>query len=507
MTDRKVILLILDGWGYREEHENNGVYLSNPINFNKLFANDPHTLIDASEEFVGLPVGQMGNSEVGHTNIGAGRVVYQDLLRVTNDIISGNASKNTEINKFFDRAKTSSNRVHFMGLLSDGGVHSHIDHFKGMIKLAKDSGVEEVYVHIFTDGRDTPPTSGIKFVKELNDYLNEISFGKIATIIGRYYAMDRDKRWDRVERAWNALHKAEADRYYDDPLTAMEKSEEGDEFVLPTVINGVDGKIKDNDSVFMMNFRADRVRELLQVMSADNFDGFQRDKKLNLNILTLTEYDRSLHGLIIAYPPEDLNDTLGEVISNLGLKQLRIAETEKYAHVTYFLNGGREDKFPNEIRELIASPRDVATYDLKPEMSVHEVGERFEEVFSKGDISLAVMNFANPDMVGHTGVFEAILKACKSVDEELGRVIKIADKMNAVLLVTADHGNSEYTWDYENNEPHTAHTLNKVPFIVHNYDCALRESGGKLADIAPTILEIMGIEKPSSMSGVSLIKK
>ncbi len=505
MDKKRVVLLILDGWGYRLEEEHNGTVLSNPQNYIKLLYNNEHTLLDASGEEVGLPKGQMGNSEVGHMNIGAGRVIYQDLLRISNDVHDGKIKENKEINLFFDNATQNSGRVHLLGLLSDGGVHSHIDHFKAIIEIAKERGVKELYIHCFTDGRDTPPTSGISYIADMQNFLNEIKYGQIATIIGRYYAMDRDKRWDRVEKAWDALRNGKGVTAKN-PITAIENNADTDEFILPTIIDSVDGKIKDGDSVFMMNFRADRARQLTDVMVDDDFTEFDRGSKPMLNILTLTEYDKTLN-LPVAYQSEFYDNILAKVVSNNGLKQLRITETEKYPHVTYFFNSGIEEPFLNEIRELIPSPRDVATYDLKPEMSIAEITNKFEEHFRKGDIDLVVMNFANPDMVGHTGVQDAIIKACQAVDTALGRVVKIVDDMDAVLMLTADHGNSECMWDYENNQPHTAHTTNKVPFIIHNYKCRLNINGGKLADIAPTILEVLGLSQPKEMTGNSLIDK
>ncbi len=400
--------------------------------------------------------------------------------------------------------KNGSGRLHLLGLISDGGVHSHIEHFKGICMIAKEYGIKEVYIHAFTDGRDTPPNSGLGYITDLDNFLKENNAGQISDITGRFYAMDRDKRWDRVEKAWNLLRNGIGESEAANPVEAMKAGTETDEFVKPVKITGVDGTLKDGDNVFMMNFRADRVREIVSIMIQDNFDGFDRGAKPKLNVVTMTEYEKSF-GLPIAYPPEDLVNILGEVISSSGLKQLRIAETEKYAHVTYFFNGGREEPFKNEERALIASPRDVATYDLKPQMSVYEVESKFEELFRKGDIDVVIMNFANPDMVGHTGVEEAATNACRAVDECLGKVMQTARDMNAVLFVTADHGNSEQMWDYENNQPHTAHTLNPVVFAVYNYKGNLNGTHGKLADIAPTILKVLNIAQPKEMTGESLL--
>lgn len=506
MNNKKLILLILDGYGYRTETEHNAVLLSGADNFKTLLHEGKWTLLDASEERVGLPKGQMGNSEVGHTNIGAGRIVYQDFLKISNDIRDGGAAKNSNILKFLNDIKNSSGRLHLIGLVSNGGVHSHIDHFKGIALVAKDAGIKEVYIHPFTDGRDTPPNSGKGFIADLHKWLEANNTGKIADISGRYYAMDRDKRWDRVEKAWKAMRHGVSETVASSPEEALLLSKETDEFVKPVVIKNVDGCLKDGDGVFMMNFRADRVRELVKVMIDDNFDGFERGSKPDLKLFTLTEYDKSFN-LPVAYPPEDLVEIFGEVISNAGLKQLRIAETEKYAHVTYFFNGGREEPFKGEERALVASPREVATYDLKPEMSIRQVESKFEEIFRKGDTDVVIMNFANPDMVGHTGVEEAAIKACKTVDECLGKVMQTAVDMGAILLVTADHGNSEQMWDYVTNQPHTAHTLNPVVFAVYNGgDIKIKNTRGKLADIAPTMLHILGIKQPSVMTGKSVVQ-
>lgn len=504
----KLILLILDGWGIREDKENNAVFLSNPKNFLKLMSECPHTLLNASEESVGLPAKQMGNSEVGHTNIGAGRIVYQDFLKISLDVKSKQIEENDNINSFFEDASKASGRLHFFGLLSDGGVHSHIEHLKGLLEMAQKKGVKEVFVHAFMDGRDTPPMSGIDYIKDISNFLSETHTGKIASVSGRYYAMDRDKRWERVELAYNALRHAQGERAknaVDAVLDAYSK-DETDEFIKPTIIEGVDGRVKDGDFVFFYNFRADRARELCLAFNDVHFGGFARKDHPAVNFMTLTRYEKN-YTFPVAYPPEELNDIFGEVLSKHNLKQLRIAETEKYAHVTYFFNGGRETVFEGEVRELIESPKDVPTYDKKPEMSVYKVVEKFDELFSKGDIDVAVMNFANPDMVGHSGIEEAAISACKAVDECLGKVIEIADKTGAVLVVTADHGNCEQMWDNENNQPHTAHTLNPVPFIVYNHKCVLKEGVGKLADIAPTLLDILNIEQPKAMGGQSLLQK
>ncbi len=507
MNIRKLILLILDGWGHREEKEHNAIALCNPVNYINLLNNNPHTFLNASGEFVGLPDEQMGNSEVGHTNIGAGRVVYQDFLKINKAISEGSMLKNKEFISFIEKIKNSTNRLHFFGLLSDGGVHSHIEHLKGLIKISKSLGVKEIYIHAFTDGRDTPPTSGINYLKELDEFLKPIDNAYIATISGRFYAMDRDNRWDRIEKAYKAIRFGNGVRFKsaEDALNFSYKNNITDEFVEPCVLK-TNGMVRNEDGIFFFNFRADRAREISRVFTQKDFKEFDRGKTPNVFFMSMTEYDSSFD-FPCAFPPESLINIFGEVISNQGLTQLRIAETEKYAHVTFFFNGGREKVFNNEKRILIDSPRDVATYDLKPEMSIYEVTSKFEEEFLKGKIDIAIMNFANPDMVGHTGIEEAAVKACKHVDNCLGKVKEIANKTNSVLVVTADHGNCEQMID-DNGESHTAHTLNKVPFIIYNYDCKLKNNQNiKLADIAPTLLEILKIEKPAEMTGESLIIK
>ncbi len=507
MNNQRLILLILDGWGYREEASHNAIALSNPVNFKKLMDTCPNTLLNASGEYVGLPDGQMGNSEVGHTNIGAGRVVYQDFLKINKAIKNGLLLKNKEFIDFIEKVKSANNRLHFFGLLSDGGVHSHIDHLKGLIKISRSLGVKEIYIHAFLDGRDTPPTSGKNYLMELEEFIEPIENVYIATISGRFYAMDRDNRWDRVERAYKTIRLGHGVRFKssEDAINFSYKNNITDEFVEPCVLK-TNGMVRDGDGIFFFNFRADRAREISRAFTQDNFKEFDRGLKPDVFFMSMTEYDSSFN-FPCAFPPESLKNIFGEVISNKGLKQLRIAETEKYAHVTFFFNGGREKVFENEKRILVDSPREVATYDLKPEMSIYEVTDKFEKEFSKGEIDVVIMNFANPDMVGHTGIEDAAIKACKHVDNCLGKVKEIAERENAVLVVTADHGNCEQMVD-ENGEPHTAHTLNKVPFIIYNYDCKLRiNSDAKLADIAPTMLDILEIEKPVEMTGESLIIK
>ncbi|MGE4266916.1 MAG: 2,3-bisphosphoglycerate-independent phosphoglycerate mutase [Deferribacterales bacterium] len=503
MSNQKTVLLILDGWGLRDEEEYNSIRISKAPNFFKLMAECPHTKLNASEEYVGLPKGQMGNSEVGHTNIGAGRIVYQELLRVSLAIKDGSMAKNPEFAAFLNTVKSDTGRLHLFGLLSDGGVHSHIDHLKGIIAIAKQFGIPEVYVHAFMDGRDTPPKSGLGYMQELTSYMNELDCGRVATVSGRYYPMDRDKRWDRTKLGYEALREG-VGLEADDPCKAVQAGYdrgETDEFIKPTVITGFDGKVNDGDGVFFFNFRADRARQLTTVFTDKSFTEFARVTPA-VHFMTLTQYD-SKFPCPYAFGPEALKNIFGEVVSKHGLKQLRIAETEKYAHVTYFFNGGAETVFEGEKRALLESPRDVATYDLKPQMSVYQVLDRFKQEIDSVDV--VIMNFANPDMVGHSGILEAAVKACIAVDECLGEVMKIVKEKNAVLAVTADHGNCELMWDYVNNQPHTAHTLNPVPFIIYNYGCKLTDKTGKLADIAPTLLDIIGIEKPAEMTGESLL--
>lgn len=506
MSAKKLILLILDGWGLRDSEENNAIKLSGAPNFHKLLAECPHTKLNASEEDVGLPKGQMGNSEVGHTNIGAGRIVYQDFLKITKSIESGDVENNPQILDFFEKIKKDGGSAHFFGLLSDGGVHSHIDHLKGLLAFAKKSGVKQSFVHAFMDGRDTPPKSGRGYMEELVSYMGEIGYGKVATVAGRYYPMDRDKRWERNKLAYDAIRFGRG-LEASDPVSAVTDGYdrgETDEFIKPTVINGADGSVKDRDGIFFFNFRADRARQLSAAFTSPEFEGFDRGGAPDVHFITMTFYEKNLKAPI-AYEPQVLKNILGDVLSRNGLKQLRIAETEKYAHVTYFFNGGEEKVFDGEKRVLVNSPKEVATYDEKPSMSIYSVTEEFKEAVK--DVDVVIMNFANPDMVGHTGILEAAVAACKAVDECLGEVIKTAEELDAVLAVTADHGNAEQMWDYENDQPHTAHTLNPVPFIVYGLDCELTEKTGKLADIAPTMLDILGLEQPAEMTGVSLLKK
>ncbi len=495
--------MILDGFGIAPV-EGNAIAAANKPNLDKIFAENPHTQIGASGMDVGLPDGQMGNSEVGHTNIGAGRIVYQELTRITKSAQDGDMDKNEALLKAMNNAKDNGKALHLMGLLSDGGVHSHNTHLYALLEMAKRVGVEKVFVHCFMDGRDVPPSSGKDYVKELMDKLEEIGVGKIATVMGRYYAMDRDNRWERVEKAYAAMVYGEGEQA-DCPLCAMQNSydkEVTDEFVVPTVVKGAE-PISQGDSVIFYNFRPDRAREITRTLVDPDFTGFERKKGFfPLTYVCMTQYDATMPNVEVAYKPESLVNTFGEYISNKGLTQLRIAETEKYAHVTFFFNGGVEKQYPGEDRILVKSPA-VATYDLQPEMSAYEVTEKMVEAVKSGKYDALILNYANCDMVGHTGVFEAAVKAVEAVDTCVGRVVEAVKEMGGCVLLTADHGNADKMVD-EDGTPFTAHTTNPVPFCVINHPCQLRE-GGRLADIAPTMLKVLGLEQPAEMTGESII--
>ena len=510
MAKKPVMLMILDGFGIAEASEGNAVSLAKKPNFDKLIKEYPHSMLEASGMAVGLPEGQMGNSEVGHLNIGAGRIVYQELTRITKAIADGDFFKNEELLKAMKNAKENSTALHLMGLLSDGGVHSHINHLKGLLEFAKKEGLTEVYVHAFMDGRDVAPSSGKEFIEKTEEMMKEVGVGKIATVSGRYYAMDRDNRWERVELAYNAIVRGTGNT----ATSAVEAIQESyndkktDEFVVPTVVLE-DGKptstVKSGDSVVFFNFRPDRARELTRALTQKDFDGFNAEK-LDLTFVTMTQYDKTFEGVMIAFKPQTLENTLGEFVANKGLNQLRIAETEKYAHVTFFFNGGVEQPNENEDRALIASPK-VATYDLKPEMSAYEVTEELLKRIDSDKYDMIILNYANPDMVGHTGVIPAAVKAIETVDECLGKVAdKILEKGGS-LFITADHGNAETMIDFKTGTPFTAHTTDPVPFVWVTKDTEgkMLESG-KLSDIAPTMLHEMGLEAPSEMTGHSLIK-
>ncbi len=495
--------MILDGFGIAPA-EGNAIAAAKHPNLEKIFAENPHTQIGASGMDVGLPDGQMGNSEVGHTNIGAGRIVYQELTRITKSAQDGDMMQNEALLKAMHNAKENGKALHFMGLLSDGGVHSHNTHLYALLEMAKKLGLEKVFLHCFMDGRDVPPSSGKDYVKELMDKLQEIGVGKIATVMGRYYAMDRDNRWERVEKAYAAMVYGEGEQA-DCPLCAMQNSydkEVTDEFVVPTVVQGAE-PISAGDSVIFYNFRPDRAREITRTLVDPDFTGFERKKGFfPLTYVCMTQYDATMPNVEVAYKPESLENTFGEYISNKGLTQLRIAETEKYAHVTFFFNGGVEKQYPGEDRILVKSPS-VATYDLQPEMSAYEVTDKMVEAVKSGKYDALILNYANCDMVGHTGVFEAAVKAVEAVDTCVGRVVEAVKEMGGCVLLTADHGNADKMVD-EDGEPFTAHTTNPVPFCVINHPCKLRE-GGRLADIAPTMLKILGLEQPKEMTGESLI--
>ena len=509
MDKKLTMLMILDGFGKNPNKEGNAIELANTPNIDELMKKNPTTTIYTSGLAVGLPEGQMGNSEVGHTNIGAGRIVYQELTRITKSIEDGDFFSNQELVAAIENCQKNNSKLHIMGLLSDGGVHSHMRHLFAVLELAKRKGFEDVYVHCFLDGRDTPPASAEGYILKLEEKMKEKGVGKIATIAGRFYAMDRDKRWQRVQKAYDAMVKGEGVKATSAEMAieASYQKEVFDEFVEPTVIYSGDkpvAKIENNDSVIFFNFRPDRAREITRTLVDKDFSNFETEK-LNLYFVCFTQYDETMPNVHIAFKPTVLKNTFGEYISNNGLTQLRIAETEKYAHVTFFFNGGNEKQYPGEDRILIPSPK-VETYDMKPEMSSYEVTEKVLEQIENEKYNAIILNFANPDMVGHTGSLDAAIKAVEAIDECVGKIVKAVEKVNGVLLITADHGNAEQMIDYKTGEPHTAHTTNPVPLIlVGMEDVKLKE--GKLADLAPTMLDIMGLAKPEEMTGESLIEK
>ena len=506
------ILMILDGWGINPNPEGNAVFLADTPYLDTLVKAYPHTQLICSGEAVGLPEGIMGNSEVGHLNIGAGRVVYQDLLRIDTAIRDGEFHKNAVLNSALSSVKKNSSALHLMGLVSDGGVHSQLTHLFALLDLAKRIGVSETYIHAILDGRDTPPDSGVIYLERLQAYIKEIDYGTIGSVCGRYYAMDRDNRWDRVEKAYRLFTRGEGTPA-NDPVEAVKEAylrDETDEFVRPIVITGADAKplgtVQDGDGIIFFNFRGDRAREITRAFTASAFDSFARDPLPKLCDFTcMTQYDEAFT-LPVAFLPVHLDDILGEVISRMGLRQLRIAETEKYAHVTYFFSGGEETPFPQEDRCLIPSPREVPTYDLKPEMSAYNVAEEVISRIHSDGYDLIVLNFANMDMVGHTGVIEAAVKACETVDRCVNDIVTVVRERGGVAMVTADHGNAERMLD-EGGHVQTAHSLNPVPLILvddSRIGAVLRT--GVLADIAPTILQIMGIDQPEKMTGKSLLE-
>ncbi len=500
---KPLLLMILDGFGIAPP-EGNAIAAAKTPNLDRLFSSNPLTQIGASGLDVGLPDGQMGNSEVGHTNIGAGRIVYQELTRITKTIEDGKLGDVEPIVNAMDSALKNGTSLHLMGLMSPGGVHSHMEHLYGILQLAKDKGLEKVYVHAFLDGRDVPPSSAKEYVAQCVDKMKEIGVGKIATVAGRYYAMDRDNRWERVEKAYSALVYGEGVEAKC-PVDAIQKSyDDGvtDEFVIPIVVEGGD-TIKENDSVIFFNFRPDRAREITRTLVDPDFKGFERRNGFfPLNYVCMTQYDATMPNVEVAFKPQSLVNTMGEYISSLGMNQLRIAETEKYAHVTFFFNGGVEKQYENEDRILVKSPA-VATYDLQPEMSAYEVTDKLIPAIKEGKYDVIILNFANCDMVGHTGVFEAAVQAVEAVDTCVGKVTDAVKEMDGVTIITADHGNADKMID-EDGEPFTAHTTNPVPFCVVGCDCKLRE-GGVLADIAPTMLKIMNLPQPEEMTGKSII--
>ena len=504
----------MDGFGNNPSEYGNAIKAANTPNLDKLMAEYPMTYIGASGMDVGLPDGQMGNSEVGHTNIGAGRVVYQELTRITKSIQDGDFFENEALVGAVENCKKNGTALHLIGLLSDGGVHSHNTHLYGLLKLAKDSGLTKVYVHALLDGRDVPPASGVEYIQELEDKMKEIGVGEIATVMGRFYAMDRDNMWDRVGMAYNAMVNGEGIKT-DDPIEAVKKSYETidgdgkhltDEFVMPTVCSK-GANIAENDSVIFFNFRPDRAREITRTFVDPDFKGFERKAFFPLYYVCMTQYDAEMPNVHVAFKPEALVNTMGEIVSKHGLKQLRIAETQKYAHVTFFYNGGEEKVYPGEDRVLIDSPK-ISTFDLKPEMSAYEVCDAACERVLSDKYDVVILNYANCDMVGHTGVFDAAVKAVETVDECVGKLVDATLKMNGVILITADHGNADKMYE-DDGSPFTAHTTNPVPLIVVGYgkDFKLKENGGRLCDLSPTMLDIMGIEKPKEMTGVSLIER
>ena len=512
MSKKPVVLMVLDGYGLNEKTEGNAIAMADTPVMDKLMKECPFVPGNASGLAVGLPDGQMGNSEVGHMNIGAGRIIYQDLTSITKAIEDGDFFENEALLEAIDNCKKNGSDLHLWGLLSDGGVHSHNTHLYGILELCKKEGLSNVYVHPFLDGRDTPPASGKDYVAELVEKMAEIGVGKVASLSGRYYAMDRDNRWDRVEKAYAALVYGEGEQAAD-PVQAMADSydkEVTDEFVLPTVIVENEkpvATVKPNDSVIFFNFRPDRAREITRAFCDDDFTGFERKNgRIPLTYVCFKDYDESIPNKLIAFKKQSITNTFGEYLAKMGKKQLRIAETEKYAHVTFFFNGGVEEPNKDEERTLVKSPS-VATYDLQPEMSAPEVGEKLDAAITSGEYDVIIINFANPDMVGHTGVIPAAVKAVERVDACVGAAVDAIKKVDGVLFICADHGNAEKMIDYETGNPHTAHTTNPVPFILVNYgDVKLRE-GGCLADIAPTLLEIMELPQPAEMTGKSLIVK
>lgn len=508
MNNKTVLLTILDGWGIGSKCSTNAIEAANDKTFNSLIEHYPHTKLYAHGEYVGLPEGQMGNSEVGHLNLGAGRIVYQDLTRINKAVREGDFFNNPEFLKAIEHVKKNNSAIHLIGLVSDGGVHSSMEHLFALIDLAKKHGLEKVYLHALLDGRDTPPRSAYKYLAQVEEKLQRENLPRIATISGRYYAMDRDQRWDRVEKAYNCLLMGEGEHAANsaEAIQASYNNDISDEFVLPTVTGEENSRLKDGDSIIFFNYRPDRAREITRAINMPGFSFFERKKVLkNIFYVCMAQYDETF-GLPIAFPPQSMKGILADVLEAYGIKQFRTAETEKYAHVTFFFNGGVEKAYDTETRVLVPSPK-VATYDLQPEMSAPKVADEVVKALKSGEYQFILVNFANPDMVGHTGILEAAVKAIETIDGCLKRIVDTVKEVDAIMLVTADHGNAECMEDPHTHKPFTAHTNNPVPFIIVNdkENIQLKESG-TLADVAPTILDILGIDKSPEMTGESLIK-
>jgi 2,3-bisphosphoglycerate-independent phosphoglycerate mutase len=512
---RPVLLVVLDGWGYRPEREANAIAIAGTPNMDALMRDYPWTALKTSGLSVGLPEGQMGNSEVGHTNLGAGRIVYQDLVRINRAVEDGSFFQNPVLLEAMRRARDGSGTVHFMGLFSDGGVHSHVEHLHALLEMARREGVPRAFVHALLDGRDTPPKSGLGYMHDFEKRVGEKGYGKVATVMGRYWAMDRDKRWDRVALAHAAMVKGEGYKTASGAQAIEEAYGRGetDEFVKPTVLVNGGGepraRVKDGDAIVFFNFRADRAREITRVFVDEKFAEFDVKPRPRLSYYAcMTEYDQTFN-LPVAYTPDQPTEIFPELVARAGVAQLRCAETEKYAHVTFFFNGGREVQFPKEDRILVPSPRDVKTYDEKPEMSAREVTDKLVQAIDSKKYGFILVNYANPDMVGHTGILDAAVKAVKVVDECIGRLSKAASGAGMAMLVTADHGNCELMVDPQTGQPHTAHTLGPVPFILADPDfkgAKLRKEG-VLADVAPTALQVLGIPQPKEMKGLGLVMR
>ncbi len=504
--NRPTMLMILDGYGINHNTYGNAIALADKPHLDEIFKKYPSTSLKACGLDVGLPDGQMGNSEVGHLNIGAGRIVYQDLTMITKSIEDGSFFKNEALHKAMTHVKRHDSALHLLGLLSDGGVHSHINHLLALIDMAKKESIKKVYVHCFLDGRDVPPRCAVKYIDQLQAHMDHVGLGKIATVSGRYYAMDRDKRWERVEKAYDAMTCADGEHAPDgaSAVNAAYARDENDEFVLPTVIDGVSGSVNNGDAMIMFNFRPDRAREITRAFVDDSFDGFKKNKQIqDLCYICMTQYDAQMPNVSLAFPPETMTNTLGEYISNLGLIQLRIAETEKYAHVTFFFNGGVEAPGRNEDRILVASPK-VATYDLKPEMSAYEVTDKVLEAIETDKYDLIILNFANADMVGHTGIIDAAKRAVEALDKCVPRITDAILAKDGQILLTADHGNADVMLDSDGNTV-TAHSLNDVPLVHIAREPMKLMDGGRLCDIAPTILKLMHLEIPKEMAGKPLV--